>query len=52
MTYENVSTLVTEEYYKNGSSLTFKSKYSEYFAAGFGLIFSEKYNIRLKQLNY
>jgi len=52
VTYENVCTVVTEEFYKNGSELTFKETYSEYFAAGYGLIFSEKQNIRLKQLNY
>lgn len=50
--YENLTTVVTEEFYKNGSSLTFKSKYTECFASGFGLVYSERGNLRLKQLKY
>ena len=50
--YNNVTTVVTEEFYKNGSTLTFKSKYIEYFSSGFGLIFSERNNLRLKHLTY
>lgn len=50
--YEDVTLVKTTEFYKNGSELKHKSSYSELFASGFGLIFSEKDNVRLKQLTY